>query len=66
MRTGRAELPLHTGRAPRWLFSRMRRLAGAMAEILVEDRGPAELLRRLDTLRRSVDAAARGGGPAPC
>ena len=66
MRTGRAELPLHTGRAPRWLFSRMRRLAGAMAEILVEDRGPGELLRRLDALRRTVDAAARGGGPAPC
>ena len=66
MRTGRAELPLHTGRAPRWLFSRMRRLASAMAEILVEDRGPGELLRRLDALRRSVDAAARGGGPAPC
>ncbi len=47
MRTGRADLPLHTGRAPRWLFQRMRRLAGEIVSVMVEEFGPAEVLRRL-------------------
>src|SRR5687768_17139597 len=45
--TGFAHLPLHPGRAPAWLFSRMTRLAREIAFHIVADRGPAELLRRL-------------------
>ena len=45
--TGFASLPLHSGRAPSWLFSRMTRLAREIATHIVADRGPEELLRRL-------------------
>jgi len=47
MRRGMAQLPLHWGSAPRWLFDRMTRLARAVTEIVVSDYGPGELLRRL-------------------
>ncbi|MFN2545669.1 MAG: DUF763 domain-containing protein [Actinomycetota bacterium] len=47
MRTGRADLPLHGGRAPRWLFERMTLLAREMALAIVAERGPEEVLRRL-------------------
>jgi hypothetical protein len=47
MRTGRADLPLHTGKAPRWLFQRMRRLAGEIVAVMVEEHGSGEILRRL-------------------
>ncbi|MBI2887057.1 MAG: DUF763 domain-containing protein [Chloroflexi bacterium] len=46
-RTGIADTPLHYGRAPRWLFSRMTLLAREMAACLVEEFGPIEVLRRL-------------------
>ncbi len=46
-RTGTADLPLHGGRAPRWLFNRMVRLAGAILEAIVVELGPQEVLRRL-------------------
>jgi len=46
-RTGTATLPLHGGRAPRWLFKRMVRLARAISEALVDDLGPAGVLARL-------------------
>lgn len=42
-----AELPLHTGKAPPWLFRRMTKLAGAVTMAIVEEFGPAEMLRRL-------------------
>jgi len=42
-----AQLPLHTGKAPPWLFRRMTRLAGAVSMAIVEEFGPAEMLRRL-------------------
>jgi hypothetical protein len=42
-----AQLPLHTGKAPPWLFRRMTRLAGAVTTAIVEEFGPAEMLRRL-------------------
>ena len=42
-----ADLPLHTGSAPRWLFDRMVDLSGAIAETIVEEYGRDELLRRL-------------------
>lgn len=47
MRTGRADLPLHTGRAPAWLFERMSALARAISVAIVSDAGPTELLRKL-------------------
>ncbi|HEX6135437.1 MAG TPA: DUF763 domain-containing protein [Longimicrobiales bacterium] len=46
-RTGTADLPLHTGRAPAWLFDRMRQLAPAIVEAIVIDRGAAAVLERL-------------------
>ena len=46
-RTGFANLPLHPGRAPAWLFTRMTRLAREIATHIVADRGAEELLRRL-------------------
>lgn len=46
-RTGTATLPLHSGRAPRWLFQRMARLARAVVEAIVVEHGPAAFLQRL-------------------
>ena len=46
-RTGSATLPLHTGKAPRWLFDRMVQLAPAIAEVMVLEHGRSEFLRRL-------------------
>ncbi len=46
-RTGVANLPLHGGKAPAWLFQRMVRLSREIAVVVVEDYGPDELLRRL-------------------
>jgi len=46
-RTGYANLPLHPGRAPAWLFSRMTRLAREITTHVVYDAGPEEMLRRL-------------------
>src|SRR5205823_6131703 len=42
-----ADLPLHTGSAPPWLFRRMTEMAGAIGTLIVRDGGPQELLRRL-------------------
>ncbi|MCE5267907.1 MAG: DUF763 domain-containing protein [Planctomycetaceae bacterium] len=42
-----AHLPLHTGKAPPWLFKRMTKLAGAITLAIVEEFGAAEMLRRL-------------------
>src|SRR4051812_45472807 len=47
MRRATAQLPLHTGKAPPWLFERMWRLAGAVTMAVVDEYGPAEMLRRL-------------------
>src|SRR5688500_3295317 len=46
-RTGTANLPLHGGKAPAWLFQRMATLGPAMIEVMVLERGPEEMLRRL-------------------
>ena len=46
-RTGYADLPLHGGRAPRWLFERMTALAREMAIAILTDDGAGGLLRRL-------------------
>jgi hypothetical protein len=46
-RTGIANLPLHGGKAPRWLFDRMVPLAREITIAIVSDYGPDEMLRRL-------------------
>ena len=46
-RTGTATLPLHTGRAPRWLFQRMTALARSLTEAIVIEHGPSAFLKRL-------------------
>jgi len=47
MRTGTASLPLHGGRVPLWLASRMARLGRVVVEALVLEYGRGEVLRRL-------------------
>ena len=42
-----AQLPLHSGKAPPWLFRRMTQLAQAVAMAIVDEFGPDELLGRL-------------------
>ncbi len=46
-RTGIANLPLHRGKAPRWLFDRMVKLAREITIAIVADYGPEEMLNRL-------------------
>ncbi len=46
-RTGTATLPLHHGKAPRWLFERMSALAGEIAYAIVSEFGQDGFLRRL-------------------
>lgn len=47
MRVGIAHLPLHYGKAPRWLFERMRELAREITIFMVEEFGPEEMLKKL-------------------
>jgi hypothetical protein len=47
MRTGSADLPLHGGRVPAWLATRMARLGRLMIEALVLEYGRREVLARL-------------------
>jgi len=46
-RTGVARLPLHYGRAPRWLVTRMIKLADAIITIIVDEYGRDEFLQRI-------------------
>jgi hypothetical protein len=46
-RTGFAHLPLHGGKAPRWLFERMVSLSREIVVFLVSEFGSEEVLRRL-------------------
>ena len=46
-RTGVANLPLHWGKAPPWLFQRMSRLAREISIIIVSDFGADEMLRKM-------------------
>jgi uncharacterized protein len=46
-RTGIAELPLHGGKAPPWLFQRMVKLGREIVRLIIEDNGPEEILRRI-------------------
>ena len=46
-RSGSADLPLHGGRVPPWLASRMARLGTVITEAIVHHYGREEFLRRL-------------------
>ena len=46
-RTGIANLPLHYGKMPRWLFERMTKLAREISSAIVVEFGPEEMLRRM-------------------
>jgi hypothetical protein len=46
-RSGVADLPLHAGRVPSWLATRMATLGSAIVESVIHDYGRAELLSRL-------------------
>lgn len=47
MKTGVADLPLHYGSCPKWLFPRMKKLGRAITEIIVLEFGKDEFLRRI-------------------
>src|SRR3989337_2753325 len=46
-RTGIAQLPLHGGKAPAWLFQRMVRLGREITRLIVENDGPEACLQRI-------------------
>ena len=46
-RTGFAKLPLHYGRAPSWLTVRMKKLAGEIVTIILDEYGTDNFLRRI-------------------
>ena len=47
MKRATADLPLHHGRAPRWLFARMAKLAGEVTQWVVLEHGTEGMLSRL-------------------
>lgn len=47
MRTGIAQLPLHHGRAPRWLFEKMVKLSGAIIEAIIIEQDTRTFLKRI-------------------
>src|SRR3989344_6669541 len=46
-KSGIANLPLHGGSCPRWLFPIMKKLGGAISGALIYEYGQQEFLRRL-------------------
>lgn len=46
-RTGLANLPLHNGKAPAWLFKRMTKLGYEITKIIVDEYGAKEFLSRM-------------------
>lgn len=46
-RTGTAKLPLHYGKAPRWLVERMTKLAERIVTIIINEYSSQELLKRI-------------------
>lgn len=46
-RSGTADLPLHYGQVPPWLYERMSKLGLAIVEVILADYGKDEVLRRL-------------------
>lgn len=47
MKTGTMNLPLHGGKAPAWLFTRMEKLSREIISMIVSEYGPDEMLLRL-------------------
>ena len=47
MKTGIVNLPLHSGKAPPWLFKRMVKLARAITDVLCYEYGKNEFLKRI-------------------
>lgn len=47
MRTGIANLPLHYGAVPKWLFNRMKELSSKITAVIIDEFGAEEFLRRL-------------------
>jgi hypothetical protein len=47
MKTGIANLPLHYGKAPPWLFQRMKKLAREIALVIIDEFGAEEMLNKL-------------------
>lgn len=46
-KTGTADLPLHGGSCPKWLFGRMKKLVGAVSEVIIYEYSREELVERL-------------------
>jgi hypothetical protein len=46
-RSGSADLPLHTGYVPKWLYERMAKLGFAITEAIIEEYGKKEFLSRM-------------------
>ncbi len=46
-KTGVTTLPLHSGKCPAWLFGRMIRLGGVISEIIINEYGTEEYIKRL-------------------
>ena len=46
-RKGIANLPMHTGHTPRWLWERMVKLSKAISEVIIDEYGQVELLERI-------------------
>lgn len=47
MKTGSVDLFLHPGKCPAWLFKRMKPLTKAISQLIINEYGTAELLKRL-------------------
>jgi len=47
IKSGSADLPLHSGKVPPWLYERMTKLGSAIIESIVEEYGSSEVLRRI-------------------
>ncbi|MCK4421432.1 DUF763 domain-containing protein, partial [candidate division WOR-3 bacterium] len=47
MKTGSATLPLHGGKVPRWLFSKMKELSRALIEVMLQEYPKDRILENL-------------------
>jgi hypothetical protein len=47
MRVGIAELPLHYGKCPKWLFGKMVKLSSQISKLIIQEFGKEEFLKRI-------------------
>ncbi|MEM4101933.1 MAG: DUF763 domain-containing protein, partial [Conexivisphaerales archaeon] len=47
MLSGTADLPLHWGRAPEWLYRRMVMLSGEIVKLMIDDGGTGEVIKKI-------------------